>query len=125
MGVFIIWLHIYPDNTDPKNIYYVLWKHGLNDNMNPDFALVAMSHDVWPVKQVQGLSAEELKARFGFIRTLEEATPYLRGCYSAPGAIGQIETQGNKDDVVFLRDSPWMVVMKNGKAVDLVLCKGY
>jgi hypothetical protein len=74
LAVLITWLGTYPDDVDPKNVYYVLWKHGLNNNMNLDSALAAMSHDVWPVKQVQGLSKEQLKVRFGFIRTLDEAS---------------------------------------------------
>ncbi len=125
LGVLVTWVETYPDAVDPKNIYYVLWKHGLNNNMNIDSALVAMSHDVWPVRQVQGLSREQLKNRFGYTRTLDEATPYLRGCYSTPGDAGQVETRGKREDVAFLRDSPWMVVIENEKAVDLILCKGY
>jgi hypothetical protein len=121
LGVLITWVETYPDAADPKNVYYVLWKRGLNNNMNMDSALVAMSHDVGPVRQVQGLTREQLKNRFGYIRTLDEATPYLRGCYSTPGAAGQ----GKREDVAFLRDSPWMVVIENEKAVDLILCKGY
>lgn len=124
-GMLGLWLGTYPDDVDPKNIYYVLWKHGLNNNMNLDSALAAMSHDVWPVRRVQGLTKDQLKARFGHIRSLQDATPYLQGCYSTPGSAGRAETQGNSEDVAFLRDSPWMVVMKNGKAVDLILCKGY
>jgi hypothetical protein len=124
-GVLITWVETYPDAVDPKNIYYVLWKHGLNNNMNIDSALVAMSHDVWPVRQVHGLTREQLKNRFGYTRTLDEATPYLRGCYSTPGAAGQVETRGKRENVAFLRDSPWMVVIENEKAVDLILCKGY
>jgi hypothetical protein len=119
------WLDTYPDDVDPKNIYYVLWKHGLNNNMNLDSALAAMSHDVWPVRQVQGLSKEQLKVRFGFIRTLDEATPYLRGCHATPTATGIGGSQSSSEEVAFLRDSPWMVVMKDGKVVDLVMCKGY
>lgn len=84
-----------------------------------------MSHDVWPARHVQGLTKDQLKARFGYIRTLEEVTPYYRACHSIPGSPGRAETEGRSEDAVFLRDSPWMVVMKNGKAVDLILCKGY
>jgi len=124
-AVFIAWLETYPDAVDPKNIYYVLWKHGLNNSMNLDSALAAMSHDGWPVRQVQGLSKEQLQARFGFIRTLDETTSYLRGCYSTTRVIGQTEIPVSREDVAFLRDSPWMVVLKNGRAVDLVMCKGY
>lgn len=124
-GLVVGWMQTYPDQSDPKNIYYVLWKHGWNSNMNLESALAAMTHDTWPVRRVQGLSQEQLKARFGFIRTLDEAAPYLRACYSTPDSAGREETHGNKTDVVFLRDSPWMVVLKNGRAVDLILCKGY
>jgi hypothetical protein len=77
LGVLITWVETYSDAVDPKNIYYVLCKHGLNNNMNIDSALVAMSHDVRPVRQVQGLTREQLKNRFGYTRTLDEATPYL------------------------------------------------
>jgi hypothetical protein len=72
------WLETYPDDVDPKNIYYVLWKRGLNNNMNLDSALAAMSHDVWPVRQVQGLSKEQLKARFGFIKTMDESLAHAQ-----------------------------------------------
>ena len=41
-GAFLVWLGTYPDNVDPRNIYYVLWKHGLSNNMNLDDALVAL-----------------------------------------------------------------------------------
>jgi hypothetical protein len=36
LGALVTWLEAYPDNVDPKNIYYVLWKHGLNNNINID-----------------------------------------------------------------------------------------
>ena len=129
-GVLAIWLGTYPDDVDPKNIYYVLWKHGLNNNMNLDYALGAMIGDASRVRQVQGLTKDQLKDRFGYIRTLGEVTPYYQACFFTPGVF----TLGNADraaiaakseDAFFLRDSPWMVVMKNGKAVDLTLCKGY
>lgn len=123
LGVLAAWLETYPDSSDPKNIYYVLWKHGLNINMDIDSALGAMSHDASALKRVKGLTIAQMKDRFGYVRTLDETTPYLRACHSTPR--GHAETQGNREDVVFLRDSPWIVVLQNGKAVDLILCKGY
>ena len=123
--VLYTWLDTYPDDVDPKNIYYVLWKHGLNNNMNLDSALGAMSHDAWPERRVEGLTKDQLKARFGYIRTLGEVTPYYQACYFTPGNAGRAEIAAKSEDAFFLRDSPWMVVMKNGKAVNLVLCKGY
>jgi hypothetical protein len=128
--VFYTWLGTYPDDVDPRNIYYVLWKYGLNNNMNLDSALAAMSRDLRPEKRVEGLTKDQLKARFGYIRTLGEVTPYYQACYFTPGVftlgnVGRAEIATKSQDAFFLRDSPWMVVMKNGKAVDLVLCKGY
>lgn len=130
VGVVLVWLGAYPDEGDPRNIQYVLWKHGLNKNMDLDKALFAMVRDVSRERQVQGLTKDQLKARFGYVRTLAEVTPYYRACYFSPGVFsqgdaGRAEIAAKSEDAFFLRDSPWMVVMKNGKAVDLVLCKGY
>jgi hypothetical protein len=68
--VFYAWLGIYPDDVDPKNIYYVLWKHDLNNSMNLDSALEAMSHDAWPVRRVEGLTKDQHKATYGPWRKL-------------------------------------------------------
>ena len=108
---FVAWVKMYPEDVDPKNLEYVLWTHGLNQNMNLDHALDGMTHDKRPVRLVAGLSKDQLKERFGFIRTAEES-PDLRGCY--PGSA----------ELVFLRHSRWVVVLDQGKAVDLALCKG-
>lgn len=130
VGVVLVWLGAYPDEGDPRNIQYVLWKNGLNKNMDLDNALFAMVRDVSRERQVQGLTKDQLKARFGYVRTLAEVTPYYRACCFSPGVFsqgdaGRAEIAAKSEDAFFLRDSPWMVVMKNGKAVDLVLCKGY
>lgn len=121
---FIHWVKAYPTGYDPKNIDYVLWKHGLNQNMNLDNAIGAMTHDTWAVRLVEGQSKEDLKNRFGYIRTLKEARPYDQLC-STNGSVGERGIAAAGKEVVFLRDSDWMVILDNGKAVDLVLCKGY
>ena len=118
LSIIALWMETYPESEDPKNIYYVLWKHGLNGNMNLDHALSAMTHDSWAVNRVQGLSREQLVTRFGYVRTLEQARPYLRVCYEMQFG------SGAHNEVVFLRDSNWMVVLENERAVNLVLCKG-
>lgn len=64
---------------------------------------------------VLGKTKEQLRKQFGYVRTLEEAGDYLRYGY-------QLYHKG--EDVLFLRDSPWMVVFENGKAVDIYLIKG-
>jgi hypothetical protein len=114
----------YPDGFDPKNIAYVLWKKGQNRNVNLDDAVAAMTHDTWAVRLVEGQTVDELKARFGFVRTLNEARPYLQLCYTS-GAVGEHGIVASGKQVLFLRDSAWMVILDKGKAVDLVLCKGY
>lgn len=92
-GVLAIWLGTYPDDVDARNIYYVLWKHGLNNNMNFDYALGAMIGDASRVRQVQGLTKDQLKDRFGYIRTLGEVAPYYQACFFTPGVF----TLGNAD----------------------------
>jgi hypothetical protein len=120
-----LWAATYPDTEDPKNIYYVLWKHGLNDNMNLDNALGAMTHDTWAVNRVKGLSKAQLVSRFGYVLTPEQQTPYLQSCYTIGGAAGELGVRADGKEAVFLRNSPWMAILDDGKAVDLVLCKGY
>jgi hypothetical protein len=123
-GFFIGWVKRYPLDYDPKNVEYVLWKHGLNQNMNLDHAVGGMTHDTWAVRLVEGKSKEELKSRFGFIRTLKEARPYDQLCFTN-GSFGERGIPAAGKEVVFLRDSDWMVILDREKAVDLVLCKGY
>ncbi len=116
--VLLFWLRNYPNANDPKNIDYVLWKHGLNENMNLDAALSAMTHDASPVQQVAGLSEEELAKRFGYIRAFDPKSP-IGGCYAAESV-----RHPKSSEVVSLRNSPWIVTLQDGKAIDIVLCKG-
>jgi hypothetical protein len=96
---FMAWIKIYPEDVDPKNIEYVLWTHGMNQNMNLDHALDGMTHDKWPERLVVGLSRQELKERFGYILSADE--PHPRGCY----AWGSPASLGDGKATVFLRDS--------------------
>lgn len=125
LASFLFWVTAYPEDYDPKNIDYVLWKHGLNENMNLDHAVGGMTHDTWAVRLVSGLTVDQLRSRFGFVRTLKEARPYDQLCYTQPSAIGQNGVHVESKDVLFLRNSDWMVILDQGKAVGLVLCKGY
>jgi hypothetical protein len=119
-----LWIATYPDRGDPKNLNYVLWKHGLNSDMDLDTALATMTHDTWAVNRVVGLTPNQLKDRFGYVKTFDQARPYLQLC-ATPNAVGKLANSPNEHDVLYLRDDDWMVVLKNGRAVDLVLCKGY
>jgi len=79
-GAFLAWVKLYPEDYDPKNIEYVLWTYGLNQNMNLDDAVPGMTRDNRTVRVVKGMSKEQLKSRFGYIRTADATTPYFRGC---------------------------------------------
>src|SRR5580700_3880911 len=97
--------------------------------MNLDSALATMSRDVRPERREEGLTKDQLKARFGYIRTLGEVTPYYQACYFTPGAftlgnVGRAEIATKSEDAFFLRDSPRIVVMKNAKALTLSSAKG-
>lgn len=74
---------------------------------------------------MSGLSSAQLKDRFGNVRTLSEARPYDQLCLNQAGTVGERGFKARGKEVLFLRDSDWMVIMDQGKAVDLVLCKGY
>ncbi len=40
-------------------------------------------------------------------------------------SVGQLGVRSDGKEVEYFRDSPWMVIMENGKAAALVFCKGY
>jgi hypothetical protein len=120
-AIFVAWVELYPEDVDPKNIEYVLWTHGMNQNMNLEHAIAGMTHDKQPERLVRGLTKEQLIRRFGYLHRADEV-PQFSGCHPFVGLLG-ISTQGK--DVIFLRDGPWMAILDDGKAVDLALCKGY
>lgn len=96
----------------------MLWTRGLNRRMNLDAAVTAMGRDRDRDRLVMGMTQDQLIARFGYIRPPEQVSSYLQQCRDQSSA-----RRGKA--AVFLRDSPWMVVMDNRKASELVLCKGY
>jgi len=109
------WVLTYPSSSDPKNIKYVFWKAGLY-RMNPDIATETMIGDAGRDKLVIGKTKEQLRNRFGYLLTPANASQYLRTCY---------QNSSWKDrDVLFIRQSPWMIVFDGNKATDLVLIKG-
>lgn len=84
--------------------------------MNTDRALGIMVGDRSRDRLAIGKSKEQLKARFGYLRTADEVRPYFRYCLSNSAWSGKT--------VMFLRDSDWMVVFCDGKVTTLVLAKG-
>jgi hypothetical protein len=71
----------YPDEGDPKNIKYVLWKHGLY-KMDLDLATEVMVGDPHRESLVIGKTEAQLKKRFGYLLTPDEASFYVRACTS-------------------------------------------
>ncbi|MGH9746783.1 MAG: hypothetical protein ACRD59_11815 [Candidatus Acidiferrales bacterium] len=110
------WLALYPSSSDPKNIKYVLWKAGFY-RLDPDIALATMIGDPPREGLVLGKTKAELRDKFSSLVTPADASPYLEGCY-------QGSSWKDKHDVLFIRQSSWMVVFDHGKATDLVLIKG-
>lgn len=111
----LVWVLSYPSESDPKNIKYVLWKHGLYP-MDPDRAVGTMIGDKGREKLVLGKRKTDLERRFGYLKAPADATPYMKGCY--------LESPWKEQDVLVIRDVPWMVLFSGGRAVDLRLCKG-
>lgn len=123
IGFLRLWIAMYPDPGDPKNLSYILWKHGLNNDMDLNAVLGTMTHDANSEKLVIGLTPSELQARFGFTKTYEQVSPDLQLC-DTPNGTGD-RNHPTYPNVLYLRGDNYMVVMKDGRAVDLVLCKGY
>jgi hypothetical protein len=114
IAAVIAWTLTYPEG-DPKNIKYVLWKHGLY-RMDLDTASGTMIGDGSREKLVLGKTKAKLREKFGYLSTLSEASPYLSGCYQ--------NSDWKGTDVLFIRKSPWMIVFNGDEATKLVLIKG-
>jgi len=111
------WWATYPGPDDPKGLMYVGWRLGL-PTLDPDRALGTMVGDRHRDGLVIGKTREELVRRFGFVTSLDEpSSQYVRFCYN------NFDYYRVKQ-VLILRRSNWMVVMKDDRAVDLVLVKG-
>jgi hypothetical protein len=109
------WALLYPSSSDPKNMKYVLWKAGIY-KMNLDVATGTMVGDGDRNKLVVGKTRAQLRDKFGLLLSAPAVSPYLRGCYQ--------NSHWKDRDVLFIRQSPWMIVFDGDKATDLVLIKG-
>ncbi|HEY6386978.1 MAG TPA: hypothetical protein VIX91_14985 [Candidatus Acidoferrum sp.] len=108
------WALTYP-SPDPKSIKYVLWKADLY-KLNLDEATGTMVGDRHRDKLVVGKTKAQLRDKFGSLLSPAGVSAYLRGCY---------QNSSWKDrEVLFIRQSPWMVVFDGDKATNLVLVKG-
>lgn len=114
-AVIVAMTVIRPDPTETTSIRYWAWKHGLA-KMNLDRALDGMVNDPSRDKLVLGKTQAELQAQFGFTLPVSQASPYVQYCYK--------NSPYYKDQVVMLRRSNWMVLMRNGKAARLFRVSG-
>jgi hypothetical protein len=112
---FGAWIVAYPSESDHKNIRYVCWKAGVC-KMNLDMATGTMIGDPTADKLVIGKTEAELRFRFGFLVELSQAGGYYQSCYES--------SSWKNRRVLFLRNSPWMVVFSGDRASNLVLIKG-
>lgn len=103
------------DSTEATSVRYWAWKHGMV-KMDLDRALNEMVNDPGRDSLVLGKTEPELKAEFGFTLPVEQASPYVQYCYN--------NSQYTKDEVFMLRRSNWMVLMRNGKAAQLLRVSG-
>jgi len=102
------WVAAFPDEYDIHNIHYVLWKRGIV-SIDPDRALNVTAHDdAYPL--LLGKSPGDLRAKFGYLRSLDQASPYMRYCYENSSWRGK--------PVMFLRDTDWMVVLEKDRVTD-------
>ena len=84
--------------------------------MDSGLAAAAMISDPNSTKLVIGKTKRDLEHRFGRLLRPNEVSAYYQDGY-ANGWAGK--------DVLFIRDSPWMIVFDGNKATQLVLMKGY
>ncbi len=84
--------------------------------MSPDSALGTMVGDGKSKDLVIGKTEAELIKKFGYVTPMSQAAEYYRFCYRTSGRPLQ--------PALMLRNSNWMVLMKDGHVEDLVLLKG-
>src|SRR6266851_5264343 len=109
------WVLVYPSPTDPKNIRYVLWKAGLY-KLDVNVTTAAMVADRNRDKLVLGKTEAELREKFGLLLEPDHASPYLADCFQ------KSSWKGNS--ALFIGQTPWLILLENGKAKNLVLLKG-
>jgi hypothetical protein len=110
-----LWEALFHGPNDTKDLRYQGWRLGIYP-FSLDQATSTMILDVHRDDLVIGKTRGELVKRFGYVISLDQASDYIKYCYSNSDYRGK--------QVLFLRKSNWQVVMKNGRAEELVLVKG-
>jgi len=102
------------DRGDSNGPRYLLWKFGVLP-FDPSVVYPAMVGDRQRKELVVGLSISDLERRFGRLRTRAESTAYQK-YYCDRFFMNQ--------QILWLGDSPWLIVLDNGRALELHLMKG-
>jgi hypothetical protein len=116
---FLGWNAMYPAESDPKGVRYILWKEDILP-MNLDKAADTMMGDADRDSLVIGKTKQQLQDRFGFILPIRKSTIglyFIRYCEPIDG------WKAN-DDIFTIRDTWWVVHFAAGKAVDMRVAKG-
>ena len=111
----VTWEAHYYGPYEHKDLRYQLWKLGLYP-LRIDGALETMVVDPRRDTLVLGKTKAQLVSKFGYVSSIGDSNSYMKYCYdNSPYKLGS---------VLVIRNSNWMVVMKDGRAIDLVLAKG-
>ena len=111
------WYALYPSDSDPRSLQYVLWKRGLYP-LDIETALSTMIGDPSRDNLVIGKSKDQLRARFGFLTPIASASEYDQIAYR------DLHLEKTNHEIFVLRRSTWIVVFSSGWASDLILVKG-
>lgn len=101
--------------NDTKDLRYQGWRLGIFP-FDLDQATSTMIADAHRDDLVIGKTKEELIRKFGYLTPLDQASQYIKYCYFNSPYYGKL--------VLILRNSEWMVIMKNDRAEELVLVEG-
>lgn len=113
--IFGIWLALSPGRDNANGPRYVLWKAGVFP-FDSSIVYPSMIGDTRREALVVGLDISELECRFGRLRTRAEATVDYQKHYSDRLYLDK--------EIRWLDDSPWLVILENGRAKELHLMKG-
>jgi hypothetical protein len=110
-----LWFVVFPERGNANGPRYVLWKIGVFP-FDSSVVYPSMVGDTRREALIIGLDIAELERRFGRLRTRAEATPDYQKHYSDRVYLDQ--------EIRWLDDSPWLVILENGRAKELHLMKG-
>jgi hypothetical protein len=116
VAIPLVWYGLYPEPYDPKNIGFVLWKHGLNPYENLGDALAAIRHGDL-IDESVGHTEADLRVRWGYLTTPHQRGGTLEDCYNNTPSIKA------KEKALFLRDSWYLATFTLGKVDDVVHMK--